>query len=333
MDAAATTKLLLIDDEAGLRRNLRFGLCQRGYEIDESEEGLPALQLIEKSVATGHPYGYVIADINLPDINGLKLLELIKSRYPELPVIVISAYGNEVTQNVVTTKRGDAYLDKPFLVDELADVITRLEKPAAAPQPEPEPATAKHSVSAYALVKIREGQDVAAVYRQLYFMDHVVYCDAVYDDYDIVLLLNAATHQEIEQVVQSRVRAMPEVAEVTLDAIVPASLDPGIADFIKHYESQRSVSPQQQKLAHGRTSLSTYLFVDIEPGRMGEVFPKLYFLDGAVSCDACRGAHDAVVLIQSHSFQHIDRLLAREVSAIDGIVRTRSVKIINMFEM
>ena len=87
MDAAAT-KLLLIDDEAGLRRSLRFGLNQLGYEIDESEEGLPALQLIESSFAAGNPYGYVIADISLPDINGLKLLEVIKSRYPELPVIV-----------------------------------------------------------------------------------------------------------------------------------------------------------------------------------------------------------------------------------------------------
>lgn len=329
----AATKLLLIDDEAGLRRNLRFGLNQRGYEIDESEEGLPALQLIESSYAAGNPYGYVIADINLPDINGLKLLELIKSRYPELPVIVISAYGNEVTQGAVNTKHGDAYLDKPFLVDELADVISHLERPQATPKPEPTPTAGKHSVSAYAMVKIREGHDVAGVYRQLYFMDHVVYCDAVYDDYDIVLLLNAATHQEIEQVVQSRIRSMPEVAEVTVDAIVTPTLEPAIADFIKHYESQRSVTPSEQKLAHGRASLSTYLFVDIEKGRMGDVFPKLYFLDGAVSCDATRGDHDAVVLIQSHSFQHIDRLLAREVSAIEGIVRTRSVKIINMFEM
>jgi CheY-like chemotaxis protein len=332
MDAPAT-KLLLIDDEAGLRRSLRFGLNQLGYEIDESEEGLPALQLIESNFAAGHPYGYVIADINLPDINGLKLLEVIKSRHPELPVIVISGYGNEVTRSAVATKHGDAYLDKPFLVDELADLINRIERPDTAPKAEPTPAVSRHSVSAYALVKIREGHDVASVYRQLYFMDNVVYCDAVYDDYDIVLLLNAASHQEIEQVVQSRVRSMPAVAEVTLDAIVPATLDPGIADFIKHYELQCSVTPSEQKLAHGRASLSTYLFVDIEPGRIGEVFPKLYFLDGAVSCDATRGAHDAIVLIQSHSFQHIDRLLAREVSAIEGIVRTRSVKIINMFEM
>jgi CheY-like chemotaxis protein len=332
MDASAT-KLLLIDDEAGLRRSLKFGLAQRGFDIDVSEEGLPALQLIDSSFAKWQPYGYVIADINLPDINGLKLLEVIKSRHPDLPVIVISAYGSEVTRDTVSTKHGDGYLDKPFLVDELTDVLGRIDKPAPAPHPEPAPALAKQSVSAYALVKIREGCDVMSVYRRLYFMDNVVYCDAVYDAYDIVLLMNAASHAEIEQAVQSRVRSMPEVTEVKVNAIVPAQLDPGIADFIKHYDSQRAVSPSEQKLAHGRTSLSTYLFVDIEPGRMAEVFPKLYFLEGAVSCDATRGEHDAVVLIQSHSFDAIDRTLSSDVAAIEGIVRTRSVKIINMFEM
>ncbi|MGC4122966.1 MAG: response regulator [Myxococcales bacterium] len=78
-------KVLVIDDEAGLRRSLRFGLSQRGWAMDEVEEGLPALKLIERSYADGAPYQCVVADICLPDINGLKLVEIIESRSRRCP--------------------------------------------------------------------------------------------------------------------------------------------------------------------------------------------------------------------------------------------------------
>ena len=330
----ATQKLLLVDDEAGLRRSLNFGLSQRGYAIDEVEEGLPALKLIDSSYAQQRPYCVVMLDINLPDINGLKLLELIKSRHPGLPVIVVSAYGSPATPATVAMKHGDGYLDKPFLVDELTDLIARLPRP----QPEeriaaPAPATQPQTVSAYAMVRLAPTADVMATFRSLYFMDNVIYCDAVYDQFDIVMLLNGGSQAEIEELVRTRIRSNPDVAEVTLSPIVRPQLDPAVAGFIKEYDQQRGLDPAAYKLAHGRASLSTYVFVDIEPQRLSEVFPKLYFMKGVVSCDATRGEHDAVLLVQSHSFEENERILTQELKLIDGIVRTSTVKVINLLEM
>ena len=170
-----TTKLLLVDDEAGLRRSLNFGLTQRGFELDESEEGLPALKLIESSYSSGKPYRLVLLDINLPDIDGLKLLELIKSKYPNLPVVVISAYGTEMTQSRVTSRQGDAYLDKPFLVDELTDLLAALPAAQAAPDRAPAPELAAQTVSAYAMVRLTKEANVVETFRALYFMDNVIW--------------------------------------------------------------------------------------------------------------------------------------------------------------
>jgi len=79
--------------------------------------------------------------------------------------------------------------------------------------------------------------------------------------------------------------------------------------------------------------VSAYLFVEVEKGRFAEVFPKLYFMNGVVSCDATRGQYDAVALIQSPNFKGIEKILNEDVRMIDGIARARSVKLITMYEM
>jgi CheY-like chemotaxis protein len=324
-------RVLIVDDEAGLRRSLRFSLAQRGFVTEEVEEALPALQLIESRFNEGRPYNFVVADINLPDINGLKLLEVIKSKYPALPVIVISAYGSEGTQDAVSMKHGDAYLEKPFQVDDLAEVMHRIPSRRIEPTEAPAPALEKTSVSAYVMVKVRPDGDVMEVFRTLYYSDHVVYCDAVHDSYDIVLLVNGATRRDVDQFIETKVKTLRDIAEVEECSIVEPRIDPGIADFIKDY--QNSVNRERYRVARSSTALSAYLLVEIQEGRFSEVFPKLYFLNGAVSCDATTGQYDAVVLLQSQTFKEIDRVLTEDVRLLDGIKRTRSVKIINMFEM
>jgi len=229
-------KVLIVDDEAGIRRNLHVGLTQHGFSIDDAEDGLSALAQIESSYHKGTPYSFVITDMVLPDINGLKLLEVIKSKYPKLPVIVITGYGTEVTADEVTARHGDGFLSKPFLADDLADVLGKVVPPKMdAPQAIAEPAL-KTSVSAYALVKVKAGGDVK-VFNKLYFMDNVLYCDAVRNSYDIVLLLNAATPAELDQIIQTKIKTLPEVDEVVYCPVAKPKLEAGIQDFINDYES------------------------------------------------------------------------------------------------
>lgn len=322
--------VLIVDDEAGLRRSLHVSLAQRGFVTEEVEEALPALRLIESRFVEGNPFQFVIADINLPDINGLKLLEMIKSKYPALPVIVISAYGTEATGDSVSVKHGDAYLEKPFMIDDLTAVMRQIPARRVEAVESPAAAVEKTSVSAYLMVTIRPEADVTSLFRGLYFMDDVVYCDAVHGQYDVVLLLNGASANEIDQVVR-RVEALPGVAGAETYPIVAPVIEPEIADFIKDYEHNLHREHYRARLAG--TAVSAYLFVEVEKGRFADVFPKLYFMNGVVSCDATSGQYGAVVLIQSPNFKGIEKILNEDVRMIDGIVRARSVKIITMYEM
>jgi two-component system, NtrC family, nitrogen regulation response regulator NtrX len=92
---------LIVDDEAPLRRQVMVGLAQHGYEVDECEEGLSALSKIRAAESIQNPFGCVILDICLPDIDGLKILSVIKAIYSDLPVVVITGYGNEDTIDTV----------------------------------------------------------------------------------------------------------------------------------------------------------------------------------------------------------------------------------------
>jgi CheY-like chemotaxis protein len=332
-NTAMTTQhpsVLIVDDEAGLRRSLHFSLAQRGFVTEEVDEALPALRLIESRANEGKPFQFVIADINLPDINGLKLLEMIKSKYPALPVIVISAYGTEDTGDSVSVKHGDAYLEKPFMIDELTEVMHKIPERRVEAVEAPGAAVEKTSVSAYVMVTLRPDADVMGTFRALYFTEDVVYCDAVHGQYDVVMLLNGASAGEIEQVVR-RIEAMPGVAGAETYAIGTPVIEPAIAEFIKDYE--HNLRREQYRARLAGTAVSAYLFVEVEKGRFADVFPKLYFMNGVVSCDATRGQYDAVALIQSPSFKGIEKILNEDVRMIDGIVRARSVKIITMYEM
>jgi len=325
-------KVLIVDDEAGIRRNLHVGLTQHGFSIDDAEDGLSALSQIESSYHKGTPYSFVITDMVLPDINGLKLLEVIKSKYPNLPVIIISGYGNEITPDEVNARHGDGYLAKPFLVDELTDVLGKVAPPQMdSPQAIAEPAL-KTSVSAYALIKVKEGGDVK-VFNKLYFMDNVLYCDAVRNSYDIVLLLNAATPAELDHIIQTKIKTLPEVDEVVYCPIAKPKLESSIQDFINDYERQNSLSPQGNKPKRVPYPLSAYVLIEVEKSRFNEIYPRLYFLDNVVSCDTTKGKYDLILLIQSATFNEMERLVREKIGSIDGIVRTKLLNIMNLFEM
>ena len=214
--------------------------------------------------------------------------------------------------------------------DQLTEVMHHIPSRRVEAVELPAPAVQKMSVSAYVMVTIRPDAEAASLFRGLYYMDDVVYCDAVHGQYDVVLLLNAASADEIDQIVR-RIGAMPGVGGAETYGIVPPVIEPAIAEFIKDYEHNLRREDYRARLAG--TAVSAYLFVEIEQGRFGEVFPKLYFMNGVVSCDATRGQYDAVLLIQSPTFKGIEKIVNEDVRMIDGIVRTRSVKVITMYEM
>lgn len=116
--------LLIVDDEAAIRRLLRQKLSKEGYRCEEAQDVEQTLNMLETS-----PIALVILDIKMPGKSGIELLPKIKSGYPDTAVIMATAV-NEVNVAVQCLKQGaDDYICKPFNLEEVSLSIQKaLEK-------------------------------------------------------------------------------------------------------------------------------------------------------------------------------------------------------------
>jgi len=113
IDAAHGARILIVDDEPTLRRTLRANLLARGYQVALAETGEDAL-----AQATARLPDLVILDLMLPGLSGLEVCRLLRAR-SAMPILVLSARGEEQTKVRALDMGADDYLTKPFGMDEL----------------------------------------------------------------------------------------------------------------------------------------------------------------------------------------------------------------------
>ena len=109
-------KLLVVDDESDVqflfqqkfRKEIKSGQMQIRYALN----GISALELIE-SLEDKTDY-LILTDINMPEMSGIELLKEIKTRYPELKVFMITAYGDEQNFDMAKKHGADDYFTKPL---------------------------------------------------------------------------------------------------------------------------------------------------------------------------------------------------------------------------
>lgn len=106
-------RLLVVEDDAPLRRILCAALERAGHRVDSADDGLEAARKL-----SGGDYEVVLLDIGLPFIDGWKILDTLEGR-PLPSVIVISARGDERDKVRALDMGADDYLTKPFGADEL----------------------------------------------------------------------------------------------------------------------------------------------------------------------------------------------------------------------
>ncbi len=332
-------KVLLIDDEASLQRSLALGLLQKGYETESCESGMCGLKALENIKKNQAPFHYVVVDLRLPDIDGIKLLKVIKFNYPELPVVVITGYGNETTEADARSEKADAYLEKPFTAEELsrilADIPLKTAAPAVAGKESAEPA-GDRSVSAYVLLNFSDAADLSAVYQDLYFMDQVLYCDAIKGDFDLALLLQAGNMADIQATVDNKIKKIAGVKEAVLLPVDPPQLPESVANIIGTFDKalgREKGNPDAANNANFWKSASSYVFLEIEKEKLEQIYPTLYINDQVVSCDCIAGKYDIVLLMQGTSFAEIDRNILAKIKPLDGVLRIKEMPIIKLFEM
>jgi DNA-binding NtrC family response regulator len=108
-DSGAIARILVIDDEAGIRESLEVLLTLEGYAVSTAPDGEEGLRILDQE-----SFDLVLLDLALPGQSGLELLPQIKERLPELPVIMITAYGT--VANIVEAVRAGAenFIQKPW---------------------------------------------------------------------------------------------------------------------------------------------------------------------------------------------------------------------------
>ncbi|MBV8510098.1 MAG: response regulator transcription factor [Xanthobacteraceae bacterium] len=110
---AALPKVLVIEDEAPIRKLLRTGLSRHGFEVLEASDGNRALAQL-----FGNP-DVITLDLGLPDIDGLELLRRLRERRDDLPIVVLSSRGEEAIKVQALDLGADDYITKPFGMNEL----------------------------------------------------------------------------------------------------------------------------------------------------------------------------------------------------------------------
>lgn len=112
------SRILIVDDEKSFVRSLTFALEEAGMEALSAHTGEAALEQLQQRLPD-----LLLLDLRLPGISGMDLLYEVARRWPELPVVMISAHGD--TRAAVQAVKAGAtdYLTKPFALDELLHLI------------------------------------------------------------------------------------------------------------------------------------------------------------------------------------------------------------------
>lgn len=118
------SRVLIIDDDAQMRRLLHQALSRRGHIVDEAVDGLHALHRFAEK-----PSDLVITDIIMPEREGIETIRELRHKCPELPIIAISGGGREGPQNYLSlalAMGASRSFSKPFRIEEILTAVQEL---------------------------------------------------------------------------------------------------------------------------------------------------------------------------------------------------------------
>lgn len=119
---AEAKKILVVDDEAIMRDLLTDYFEMMDYSVTSAKDGSVAWEMITQSEPD--EFGLVITDINMPKMGGIELFHLIKSKYNDLPIIMMTGYGIEKVK--LDVEKAEGFLAKPFELDILHGLVEKI---------------------------------------------------------------------------------------------------------------------------------------------------------------------------------------------------------------
>ncbi|KKK33654.1 regulator [Mesobacillus campisalis] len=126
-------KVLVVEDESSIRKLMVFNLQRSNFTVMEAENGKMALKLVQEEEPS-----LVVLDLNLPDMDGFEICGQLRERYPVLPIIIVSARGQDMEKIMGLELGADDYIVKPFnpleLVARIRSVLRRSHLDSLKPQ-------------------------------------------------------------------------------------------------------------------------------------------------------------------------------------------------------
>jgi two-component system chemotaxis response regulator CheY len=115
-------RILVVDDEADVRKSVRLVLTKAGYDVREAEDGDQAITQIRSN---DNPFkvGLIICDIHMPKVNGMEAIAYFRQEFPSVPVIVLTGKP-ELDGATHLFKQGIVdYLEKPISPEKLIQAV------------------------------------------------------------------------------------------------------------------------------------------------------------------------------------------------------------------
>jgi len=148
------TRVLVVDDEAPILRALRINLAARKYEVSTAADGVSGL-----AAAARERPDVLILDLGLPDMDGTEVIRGLRG-WSSMPIIVLSAWGQENQKVAALDAGADDYVTKPFGMDELLARLRAAVRRASPAPDEPVVATADFTVDLAAKRVTRGRSDI-----------------------------------------------------------------------------------------------------------------------------------------------------------------------------
>jgi DNA-binding NtrC family response regulator len=114
-------RVLVVDDDDEMRALLRRTLEVDGYLVTERDRGTHVLETLRSE-----PFDLIILDKEMPGLTGIDLLPILRREFPHVPVVFVTAFGGRHVAASAIRLGAASYLEKPFRLGQLRDVVDGL---------------------------------------------------------------------------------------------------------------------------------------------------------------------------------------------------------------
>ena len=117
-------RVLIVDDEADVRKSVRLILTKAGYDVDEAEHPEAGVSLV-KSGANKAPLSAIVTDLNMPTVNEIIVIPYLHSQFPSCPIVVLSGSRMLDRSAKLFKDAGVQFLSKPINQEQLLGAVNK----------------------------------------------------------------------------------------------------------------------------------------------------------------------------------------------------------------